>query len=49
MAVEAGAGRNEANPAGTRVHNMEKEADAESGAYAQEKLENNELSRISGS
>ena len=47
MAV-AGVGRDEANPAGTRVHKMKKEADVDSGACGQNKLENNKLCRSSG-
>ena len=47
-AVETGAGRDEANPAGTQLHKMIKEADVESGACGQEKLENNELCRSLG-
>ena len=35
MTAEAGAGRDEATPAGTRVHKTKKEADAESGACGQ--------------
>ena len=42
MTVEAGAGHDEANPASTRVHKMKKEADLESDACGQEKLEVNE-------
>ena len=38
MEIEAGAGPIGTNPAGTRVNNVK------SGAYGQEKLENNELS-----
>ena len=49
MAVEAGAGRDEANPADTRLHKIKKEAEVENGAYGQEKLENNELCRSSRS
>ena len=49
MAVEAGAGRDEANPASTRVHEINKCVDAGSGAYGQESLENNELCRSSES
>ena len=49
MAVEASAGRDEANAAGARVHKMKKKTDVESGAWSQEKLEkNNELCRSSG-
>ena len=40
MAVEAGAGRDKANPAGPRVHKMKKEADVESGACGQETFKN---------
>ena len=49
MAVEAGADRDEANPAGTRVHTMKKETDFESGTCGQEMLENGELYRRSES
>ena len=48
MAVEAGGGRDEANPADTRVHNMKKGTDVESGDCGQEKLENSELCKSSG-
>ena len=48
MAVGAVAGRDEANPAGTPVHKMEKLAVLESGAYGQEKLEDNEHVEIQG-
>ena len=43
MEVEGGAGRDEANPIGMRVHKMKKWINVESSAYGQEKLENNEL------
>ena len=50
MAVETGAGRDKANPAGMRVHKMKKKAgDVENSAYGQENLDNNELCRSSGS
>ena len=49
MTVEAGAGRDEANPADTRVRTkIKNEVDVESGACGQEKLKNNELCRSSG-
>ena len=48
MAVEAGAGRDEINPPGTRGHEMKKKAGVESGPCGQEKLENNVLCRSSG-
>ena len=48
MIVEAVTDRDEANPTGTRVHNMKKEVDVKSGACSQEKLENNKLCRSSG-
>ena len=38
MAAEAGAGRDEADSAGTRVHKMKKYVDVKSGAYDREKL-----------
>ena len=38
MAVEPGAGRDEANPAGTRVHKMKKYVDVENGAYNEKSL-----------
>ena len=48
MAVEAGAGRDEGNPAGTRVHKMKK-CVVESGAHGPENVENNKLCKRSGS
>ena len=45
--VEAGAGHDDVYPAGTRVHKMKKEADVESGACGQGKLENNDRCRSS--
>ena len=41
MVVTADAGRDDANPADTRVHKYEKRSDGESGACVQEKLKKN--------
>ena len=45
MGVEADAGGDEVNLAGTRMHNMTKEGDNESGACGQEKRYNQGASR----
>ena len=48
MTVEVGAGRDEANPTGTRMHKMKKKADVERGAYGQEKLERINYADVQG-